>query len=166
MSCCSSRSSLLRTQTQISTRSLMLCWFERVVKLRVCQGFLVSWLKVVLRFIFIHLHAFDLRGPPVEVPALIGLGRVMDGVGKCNLCNGNPPSVILSGWYDPCFTLYRSLFLLSVCQHICCVCSPDKCLENLIILFTVSASTATRKWMREFYLAGIPAEYMTAQHLI
>lgn len=135
MSRCSSRSSLLRTQTLISTRSLT-SWFEHVFKLWVRRGFSVSRLKVVLRFIFIHLQAFDLRGL-----ALIGFGRVMDGAGKCDLCNGNP-SLILSWWYGS-----ELLFSLSwVFVNIYVVFT---CRENLIILYAVSANTATHKLMRE-----------------
>ncbi len=157
MSRCSSRSSLLRTQTLISTRSLT-SWFEHVVKLWVRLGFSVSRLKVVLSFIFIHLQAFDLRGL-----ALIGFGRVMDGAGKCDLCNGNP-SLILSWWYGS-----ELLFSLSPeCLWTYMLCSqPQTNAERIWLFYTLSLQTQRliSGWDK-LYLAGIPAEYLTAQHLI
>ncbi len=129
MSRCSSRSSQLRTQTLISTDRLNM----------LSSGF---------------VGGFQCRGSRsfsdlYLIWSLMCLFRVIDGAGKCNLCNMNP-SLILSWWYGS--ELLLSLSLLSVCEHICCVHSPR---QNLIILYAVSANTATCKWMREIFLLNI-----------
>lgn len=132
MSRCSSRSSPLRTQL----------WFPRDRLNMLSSGFVGGFqCRGSRSFSDLYLLVFKRL-----IWSLICLGRVMDGAGKCNLCHMNP-SLILSWWYGS-----ELLFSLSwVFVNIYVVfTAPD-----LIILYAVSANTATCKWMREIFLLNI-----------